>query len=67
MNRDQHHAAVREPDNRSISAAALKLGVRRKRDLASDKEKPFHVKFNEFIRAHPSEQEGLAAYEALPD
>jgi hypothetical protein len=36
------------------------------RDLAGDKEK-FNQKFTDFIRAHPSEAEGLAAYEALPD
>jgi hypothetical protein len=62
MNKDQHHAAVREPDNRSI-----KLGVRSKRDLWGDKERTFNQKFADFIRAHSSEAEGLAAYEALPD
>ena len=66
MNRDQHHAAVREPDNRGISPA-LKLSVRSKRDLWGDKEKTFNQKFADFIRAHSSEAEGLAAYEALPD
>jgi hypothetical protein len=57
MSTKQRHAAVK-PEQKTI---------RNKRDLASDKDKPFHQKFDEFIRAHPSEAEGLAAYEALPD
>jgi hypothetical protein len=65
MNRAQHDAA-REPNNRSTSIVS-RLGVRSKRDLASDKNKSFNEKFSDFVRAHPSEREGLAAYEALPD
>jgi hypothetical protein len=42
--------------------------VRSKRDLASEKDgKSFAQKFDEFIRNYPTEQEGLAAYDALPD
>jgi hypothetical protein len=41
--------------------------VRSKRDLASDKDKSFAQKFDDFIRRYPTEAEGLAAYEALPD
>jgi hypothetical protein len=65
MNRDHHHT-VREPDSRSMSTA-LKIGLRSKRDLRGDKEKSFNQKFADFIRAYPSEQEGLDAYNALPD
>ncbi len=65
MGGNQHHA-VREIDSRSMSIA-LKLGVRSKRNLRGDKERSFNQKFADFIRAYPSEAEGLAAYEALPD
>jgi hypothetical protein len=42
--------------------------VRTKRDLAGEKDgKSFAQKFDEFIRRYPTEAEGLAAYEALPD
>jgi hypothetical protein len=59
MSTEQRHTAdeLQKPN---------KLGVRRKTDLASDK-KTFNEKFTDFIRAHPSEAEGLAAYDALPD
>ncbi len=60
MNTDQHHTGKQEQK-------ATKLGVRSKRDLWGDKEKTFNQKFTDFIRAHASEAEGLAAYDALPD
>jgi hypothetical protein len=40
---------------------------RSKRDLMTDPEKTFPQRFSEFIASYPTEQEGLAAYEALPD
>lgn len=61
---DRKNDAARKP-NGSVSPAAAKLGIYTKRDLAKDKN--FNEKFNEFVAAHPSEQEGLQAYEALPD
>jgi hypothetical protein len=64
MNRNQHHA-VRETDSRSMGTA-FKLGMRSKRDLRGDKERSFNQKFADFIRAYPTEQEGLDAYNALP-
>jgi hypothetical protein len=62
MSRTQHNVA-HKPNG--VSPAAAKLGIYTKRDLAKDKN--FNEKFNEFVAAHPSEQEGLQAYEALPD
>jgi len=44
-----------------------RLGVRTKRDLAGDKDRSFNQKFADFIKAYPSEQEGLDAYNALPE
>jgi len=44
-----------------------RLGVRTKRDLATDKDRSFNQKFADFIKAYPSEQEGLDAYNALPE
>ena|SRR5215813_2021839 len=44
-----------------------RLGVRTKRDLASDKDRSFNQKFADFIKAYPTEQEGLDAYNALPE
>lgn len=41
--------------------------VKRKADLAGDKEKSFARKFDDFIRQFPTEQQGLDAYAALPD
>jgi hypothetical protein len=67
MNRDQHHAAARKTDNRTAPRAETVCAVRRKADLKGDKDKTFNEKFTDFIRAHSSEAEGLAAYDALPD
>jgi hypothetical protein len=61
MSTEQRHAVDKQQQK------AGKLGIRTKRDLRSDKDKSFNQKFADFVRAHPTEQEGLAAYEALPD